>query len=224
MIALLRRLDYDLRPRLRRREVCKRCWRENPVGFSVPNDVWRAAVPARHTNNVLCLLCFDRYATRRGVDWGLRGGVEFFPVPGAATSSCRTPSSTCTDCTPRLCWAWSSARRSQRSASPSNSGRSAMCRTGCPSAYAIRQPFLGLLRWLFSALRPGQVARVGELIKMILPSRSVGTNVSTAPVSVNVLLGGEGAVLPARPTISGGRPIEPLPGAGVDRSQSRGTP
>jgi len=97
MSALLRRLDYYLRPRLRR-ETCKRCWWENPVGFSVPDDVWRAAVPARHRTHVLCLTCFDRYATSRGVDW-TTGGIGFYPVAGA-TSRCGSPS-----CSDRCCTA-----------------------------------------------------------------------------------------------------------------------
>lgn len=79
-MGLIRHFQYWLRPGLRR-ETCKRCWRENPVGFSVPDDVWRVVVPTRHTNHVLCLNCFDRYATRRGVDWIARG-CDFYAVPG----------------------------------------------------------------------------------------------------------------------------------------------
>ena len=79
MGALLRRLDYRMRPRLRR-ETCRRCWRENPVGFHVPDDVWRAVVPARHCQHVLCLHCFDRFATARRIDWTV-GGVDYYAVP-----------------------------------------------------------------------------------------------------------------------------------------------
>lgn len=87
VFTLARRLSYRLRLRIRR-ETCKRCWRENVVGFSVPNEMWRAVVPARHMTNVLCLSCFDLYATRRGIDW--TGGCEFYAVAGASltTSSC----------------------------------------------------------------------------------------------------------------------------------------
>ena len=102
MTAILRRLDYRFRPRLRR-ETCKRCWRENAVGFSVPNDVWRAVVPARHIENVLCLTCFDRYATARGVDWTARG-CDLYAVSGVrftATSRSRPSSSPDTRCTAR---------------------------------------------------------------------------------------------------------------------------
>lgn len=83
MCAIVRRVDYHLRPRLRR-ETCKRCWRENPIGFSVPDEMWRAVVPARHIDNVLCPVCFDRYATKRGIDW--TGQCEFFAVAGATSA------------------------------------------------------------------------------------------------------------------------------------------
>lgn len=66
-----------------RREVCKRCFRENPVGFRVPDEVWAAAVPERYRDKVLCIFCFDDFATRRGVDWST-GPIEFWPVSGAA--------------------------------------------------------------------------------------------------------------------------------------------
>ena len=89
MTAILRRLDYRFRPRLRR-ETCKRCWRENAVGFSVPNDVWRAVVPARHIENVLCLTCFDRYATARGVDWTARG-CDLYAVSGVRFTGTSLP-------------------------------------------------------------------------------------------------------------------------------------
>jgi hypothetical protein len=132
-VSLLRFAAHRLRPRLRR-ETCKRCWRENAVGFSVSDDVWRAVVPARHIANVLCLYCFDRYATRRGIDW-VATGCELFPVAGA-TSSSRRSSSTCTGRTLRRLSAWWTVRRSRSSASLCSSYTSARCRTESPSASA----------------------------------------------------------------------------------------
>jgi len=126
--ALARRLAYRVRPRLRR-ETCKRCWRENPVGFSVPDDVWRAVVPARHIDHVLCPTCFDRYATARRVDWTAKG-CEFYAVPGvwaASTGSRRWPSWTCTRCIARP---WSATVDSATDA----------CQ---PFRYSFRQSLLG---------------------------------------------------------------------------------
>lgn len=63
------------------REICKRCWRINPLGFSVPDDIWQAAVPEGLRDRVLCILCFDELATGAGVDW-TAGPVAFYPVSG----------------------------------------------------------------------------------------------------------------------------------------------
>jgi hypothetical protein len=117
-----RRIGYHLRPRLRR-ETCKRCWRENPVGFSLPDEVWRACVPARHLTNVLCLNFFA--ITRLG--WSVEG-CEFYPVPGATTCSSPRPPWTCTRCILRLSLVWCTARGSRWWASESSSGTSATCR------------------------------------------------------------------------------------------------
>jgi hypothetical protein len=149
-MRLARQVAYQVAPRLRR-EVCKRCWRENPVGFSVPDDVWRAAVPGRHCQHVLCLSCFDAYATKRGVDW-LQGGCEFFPVPGITYSDCRAPSP-CIGHTLRPLLAWYSARRSRSSASPSSSDTNAKCRTESLSAYAKGRSLAFLLLSRLTTMR-----------------------------------------------------------------------
>ena len=62
------------------RELCKRCWRFNPVGFSVPDEVWNRVVPEEFRNRVLCIMCFDYFATEHGVDWAQC--VELYPVSG----------------------------------------------------------------------------------------------------------------------------------------------
>lgn len=74
------------------REICKCCGRENPLGFSVPDDVWAAATPERYRNSVLCILCFDYWATVNNVDWTVTS-IEWYPVSGAsfAASEGQTP-------------------------------------------------------------------------------------------------------------------------------------
>src|SRR5690606_36929680 len=62
------------------RELCKRCWRFNPVGFSVPDEVWNRVVPEEFRNRVLCIMCFDYFATEHGVEWAQC--VELYPVSG----------------------------------------------------------------------------------------------------------------------------------------------
>ncbi len=63
------------------REICKRCGRENPLGFTVPDEVWNKAVPPEYRNKELCILCFDEFATYAGVDW-TSTPIEFWPVSG----------------------------------------------------------------------------------------------------------------------------------------------
>lgn len=66
------------------REVCKRCGRENPLGFSVPDEVWERAVPEEYRNKTLCIMCFDNLATYAGVNWAATP-IQFWPVSGVQT-------------------------------------------------------------------------------------------------------------------------------------------
>lgn len=58
------------------REICKACRRPSAVGFSVPDAVWAAVVPAGV--NVLCLGCFTTLADETLVPWDR--AIEFHPV------------------------------------------------------------------------------------------------------------------------------------------------
>ena len=66
------------------REICKACNRPNPLGFSVPDEVWAAAVPAYLRGKTLCIVCFDMFATEARVDWWAAAGgrIKFWPVSG----------------------------------------------------------------------------------------------------------------------------------------------
>lgn len=61
------------------REICKRCNRENPLGFQVMDTLWNSVVQERY--NVLCIMCFDELATERDIDWVMYP-IEFYPVSG----------------------------------------------------------------------------------------------------------------------------------------------
>lgn len=65
------------------RERCQRCKRENPLGFSVPDELWADAVAPFYRDSVLCIFCFDWMATARGVDWSA-WPIEWWPVSGVA--------------------------------------------------------------------------------------------------------------------------------------------
>jgi hypothetical protein len=71
------------RPRPRAaREICRCCWRPSPVGFSVPDEVWKQSVHPRFQASVLCLGCFARFADERLVTWDEE--IEFWPVSAAS--------------------------------------------------------------------------------------------------------------------------------------------
>lgn len=49
------------------RQTCRLCGRPDKFNFHVPDDVWRAAVPAPYVDGVVCLFCFDALAEIRCV-------------------------------------------------------------------------------------------------------------------------------------------------------------
>lgn len=59
-----------------RGEVCKRCGRHNPVGFSVPDSTWELVVAERWA--LVCLACFDELAAPKLVQW--ENVVQLYPV------------------------------------------------------------------------------------------------------------------------------------------------
>jgi len=60
------------------RELCRACFRTNPVGFHVPDAVWRRVVPPQLQGEVLCLDCFAHLADEKLIAWDL--DIELFPV------------------------------------------------------------------------------------------------------------------------------------------------
>jgi hypothetical protein len=60
------------------REICHACNRPSPVGFSVPDEAWAAAVPERLRGAPLCIGCFATFADEAGVEWAAQ--IQFFPV------------------------------------------------------------------------------------------------------------------------------------------------
>lgn len=60
------------------REICRICFRVNPVGFYVPDDVWNAVIPPEHLSNVVCISCFARLADEKLVPWDR--DIQLYPV------------------------------------------------------------------------------------------------------------------------------------------------
>ncbi|MBA7622590.1 hypothetical protein ES703_29968 [subsurface metagenome] len=51
------------------REICKLCFRANPVGFSVPDEIWKDVIPSEHRSKVVCISCFARLADEKLIPW-----------------------------------------------------------------------------------------------------------------------------------------------------------
>lgn len=64
----VRRLLAFLRERARQCQMCKACGRaQSEIGFTVSDVTWTAVVPARWQRWAVCLDCFDRFASERGL-------------------------------------------------------------------------------------------------------------------------------------------------------------
>ena len=60
------------------RERCGMCHRISSVGFSVPDEVWKAAVHQHWQNDILCLQCFISQADEKLLPWDRE--IAFYPV------------------------------------------------------------------------------------------------------------------------------------------------
>lgn len=89
------------------RQRCKSCWNADGFDFFVPEEVWRAVVPAALYDHVVCLRCFDRFARQRCIDYSGHLTTVFFAGDQVAfefrvvraTGSCPHSASTGTRCT-----------------------------------------------------------------------------------------------------------------------------
>ena len=48
---------------------CKVCGKPNELDFTVTDLAWERIVPIPYRNKVVCLTCFDSFASNRGVDY-----------------------------------------------------------------------------------------------------------------------------------------------------------
>ncbi len=51
------------------REICKLCFRANPVGFIVPDKIWKDIIPSEYQSRVVCISCFTRLADEKLIPW-----------------------------------------------------------------------------------------------------------------------------------------------------------
>lgn len=66
------------------RQTCKACYRPDKFDFHVPDAVWRTVVPAELWNRVVCLGCFDDFASEKGVAYTKNLTTLFFAGERAA--------------------------------------------------------------------------------------------------------------------------------------------
>jgi len=60
------------------REICKMCFRVNPVGFTVPNELWCDAIPPEYQSKVVCISCFAHLADEKLLPWDRH--IKFYPI------------------------------------------------------------------------------------------------------------------------------------------------
>lgn len=59
-------------------QTCKVCGRPDKFDFHVPNRIWAAVVPPKFRKLVVCLACFDDFASVKGIDYSQGIEVLYF--------------------------------------------------------------------------------------------------------------------------------------------------
>jgi hypothetical protein len=57
------------RPSVLLQQTCKACGQPDKFDFNVPDEIWRAVVPAALQTRAICLYCFDEFAHDNHVDY-----------------------------------------------------------------------------------------------------------------------------------------------------------
>ena len=52
-----------------RRQTCKVCKCRDKFDFNVPDELWTRVVPMEYQQKVVCLDCFDRFASEKQIDY-----------------------------------------------------------------------------------------------------------------------------------------------------------
>ena len=48
---------------------CKVCGKRDKFDFTVIDEIWNSIVPKPFRNNVVCLACFDAFASQKGIKY-----------------------------------------------------------------------------------------------------------------------------------------------------------
>jgi hypothetical protein len=68
-------VDYAARMQ---RQRCKACWHADGFDFHVPDWLWVAVVPPTLRDHVVCLSCFDDFASEKGISYKDHLDTVFF--------------------------------------------------------------------------------------------------------------------------------------------------
>ena len=52
-----------------KRQTCKVCNCPDKFNFKVPDEIWNRVVPLEYRHRVVCLDCFDRFASEKQIDY-----------------------------------------------------------------------------------------------------------------------------------------------------------
>ena len=66
------------RSRGAKRQTCKVCKCPDKFDFSVPDQLWRKVVPTGYQSGVVCLDCFDAFASEKQIDYSDSIEVLYF--------------------------------------------------------------------------------------------------------------------------------------------------
>lgn len=51
------------------RQRCKVCGCRDKFDFHVPDHIWNEVIPGKYRNRVVCLACFDDFASKKKADY-----------------------------------------------------------------------------------------------------------------------------------------------------------
>jgi hypothetical protein len=61
-----------------KRQTCKVCKCPDKFDFNVPDEMWKRVVPVEYQRGVVCLDCFDRFASEKQIDYSDSIEVLYF--------------------------------------------------------------------------------------------------------------------------------------------------
>jgi hypothetical protein len=68
----------NYRPAVGRRQTCKVCKCPDKFDFNVPDEIWRKVVPQENQSGVVCLECFDAFASEKQIHYSDSIAVLYF--------------------------------------------------------------------------------------------------------------------------------------------------